>query len=1536
MESLFKNLYLPGADQQELSPTFAETMGAAFGLENDVVNLYDYLTKPAYTPDLSFNFKERFNRDKLPIDMMPILSRAKSEGEYNALLAQARDEYKKKAVLAASGWTGTVAAIGAGVLSPTSFIPFVGQGKRGWAFAEVLGLSAAAATAQNAALYLNQATRTEAELYSGIALDTLLGGMLGGAWLTMSKSGRARLAGELDFRQQHFDVPTGPMDLGGAERKLQRVEYPSRAEYEVASKTPSPVRDVAATPAAKIEPPKTQPGVTRVYFSGNLSDDAEIKIGSTDREAMAAKDEAAPLYYVDLPEDSARFSTFETDLSPEEVKGLREIYRGRGDADAEVKDLLAQVEEGEAQKAAEDGMAPTIGEEAISKTGKAADSDAAGAQVTRRRNTSGAAPAPNKVRQALLDAVGKVSPQYRMLTNRFFPSLRDAIARLDMSGLKQGNLEHMEPSAKGGTAIERIRGHGTRLVDFAVTLDREFYNYIYDGAKGLDFNSPALTQLKTTFFGTPPGKLNWQEFKAAVFDGQNTGKFAPELANSVQAFDRFFKHYTAALKDYMDEFAREGREVEPLFKELLSDEMGEGVTGYAHHMFDGRKIMEQMSEFIDDFSSFYERQLTEDYGNDYKKYVKRKSRLEYEQMLDKLSSEELSSQLAGVENDIEFLEQMPEWQDYRQQRLDILRASREENWTKEQLKGHLNELKDNAPPTVLELMSERKRLMGQSKLMRNMGGDADAVGEKLQAEIAKADGLIDEMFRSTIPRIQKADLDIGKLQAKGDAALNAAAKDLASVVKGLEKRRAQMAKLLSSSRNNSLSRAKVNEQLEALAVKYAAMQERLSAVQGQNMALDARLSEINLLREDAIADATRLVRSRAARLEDLEEKLEKVAAKKLAPEDKVKNAERIETELYDNDRNFDLKWGKRGDQSGDSLSGTPDFRERALEMATLLHQKLTNSEIELSPAWHALRQDARGAELLRVMKIPYDLKQRWLVKDVEIVTRSYARVMAPDLEIWRASDGSVNGKSWLSAMQEEATAHYTRIGTSKYVKLPAGWSDKAKNIIHRVQESIADFGETDELYLDAKSFSNEPGPGFIELTPELRTQLGQAVAAAAKDQTRNLDVAIQRLRNTRGVPQNGNGLGYRVGKFVKSLNVATMMGGVITASVSDIARPISSYGVKQVYRHGWKPFISGLIGQGGDFRVKSKEVNRRTGVNLEPMLHGRSQSVFDLAEDSIGRTKLERGVQFAANKMGLVAAYDYWTAGMKVITANVTHATLAEYIPQVAKAYRDGVEPVGDTLAMRTWLRKNGLRDLDIHRIALQMEAPGGMERFSNGGVLPNLGAWNDAAAYKAYQAAVLSEVNKLIVTPGLERPNFMDENMAWSVLTQFKSFVYASNSRMLMSNLQGNDPYLMQGVTFSLAFGAVSYYTYALSAGGKTYEKAMEGDVEHWAWEAFHRSGLLGVLSLGTDLAAEIPWLSEAAPQNPIFQKPTGILGAFLGPTYGQAEKMAEFIMKAKTDDPKQKARNLRNLRQVWVPYQNHFLLRQLIDRAADAMFGG
>jgi hypothetical protein len=1565
MDNLIQPITLPIADPVNIEPSARDTTRSAFSLGSDVANIYEYLNRPMFSPDLTFDFAKEFKTRNLPMNMMVRLADSKSAAELDFRVAKAAKEERDKMVLAASGWSGTVAALGAGILSPTVFIPLVGQARGAKGVAQMFALAGAAAGAQNAALFLNQETMTQAELFNGVAMDTLLLGLMGGAYMGLTRPARVKLQKDIARNSTKVDMPQGPMDVLRLPPKPLQIEDMTKAQVKeeviaegirdpgtiqqmldetVDADMYVPLRNRALT----IEKPKRRKAKDGVELSGFGGSWLEAKIaeGVTARFVKASSGSkffVGGEYSISLHLDDGTEIRINQPRDPNMesfvLAGRTPFYKqaelvealAKGELDDQLYKMLEAADEGD--------MARFDMKETIPNSNLNADTPAVSrgageggslsAAARKTRNTLGAQKAPNKAQQAALDTLGRMSPAYRMLTQPLFASLRHASALMETAGIRQAGLAVMEASAKEGSLIERIRGYDPYKVEFFKALDRHYYTYVYDGVEGFDMNIEAFTQLRSQFGTLPPGKISWPEFKREVFEQLNTGEVQPEFAPAVADFKKFFAEYNSRHKEYMKEMEASGDEFEPLYKELLEDDLGDGITDYAHHIPDQNKIIDNLAEFINDFGAYNEKAMLEAYEKAAKAFTKDKLKLEFEREVVGLTETELVARMEEVESDIVFLDELPEMVDYRNERLALTRQAKEEGWSKEELKVQMKDLNDNLSKEVKGWLEERKKLLALGRLYKKYGAKTTEKVSNLQASATKLTDDIADMFRTPPARLSTTDVALAKTQKAKEALLGKTTKDLKKAIAALEKRRLALEKLAVSKRQNSASRVVAQEYFAKAKARHDDMFERLTVAQGRSVGLDAWLSEINLVREDVIADLTRLVRSKASRAQDLEEAAAKEVKEKapLTAEERSKSGAQIDEELY----NLEVKFSNQYGVDDPEVDPVPDFKEQSRDLATVLAQKLTNTEIELSPAYHALRQDARSAELLRVWKTPFALKKKWLINDVELIASAYDRVMAPDLELWRAF-GSPSGKNVIGEMNDELTVLMNKLATAQFVKLPKGWVDASAKYIDQVAKRLFDFGAGEDLFLTEKNFSDTPDMGYQPLTQELRQQIGRYFTAETKKQTYNFDVAIQRLRAQRGVPRDASSMWWRGGRMIKNLNVLTMMGVSTISSISDMARPIWKHGPTKVFKHGWQPFVKNVTENDKAFRLKSKELNRKIGLNLEPVLHSRAQGLFDLAEDTIGKTKLERGVTLATQKMGLIALYDYWTAGMKTISGNVAHATFAEYIPTVAKAWRENAEFTGDLLTMRTNLREAGLSDLMIHRIAQQMEAPNGVEYFSNGGVLPNVHLWDDPQAFRAYQAAVASEVNKLIVTPGLERPNVVDENMAYSLLFQFKSFLFASNSRMVMSALQGNDPYLMQGVAFSLAFGALSYYTYAYAAGGRTLEDMKEMSPEAWVWEATKRSGILGALSIGADAAERTPWISgDDSPM--VFRKPSGLLGVFLGPTYTQADRL--FTVAATLDNEDQE-QNMRRLRQVFIPYQNHFLFRQLFDRVAEAMFGG
>jgi hypothetical protein len=558
---------------------------------------------------------------------------------------------------------------------------------------------------------------------------------------------------------------------------------------------------------------------------------------------------------------------------------------------------------------------------------------------------------------------------------------------------------------------------------------------------------------------------------------------------------------------------------------------------------------------------------------------------------------------------------------------------------------------------------------------------------------------------------------------------------------------------------------------------------------------------------------------------------------------------------------------------GELEPGKVEFTAQARVDAQELFKKIMGQPMRVVGA--DILTAARGPQIQRRLNIPLEMKMKWLVRDPELVVRSHGHTMFPDMELYRMT-GSVNGKT----ITDEVTLDYDR-ALGKLSELP-------------------------------------PGAAREEASVKLRRDY--------EDTMRDWGVLIDRFRHQRSQPTNANGFGYRMGRFVMQANVTTKMGGVVIASLPDAARPLFRYGVSTVFSTAWKPLITDLP------RIKSIRAEaERFGIALDPILHGRAAAIADVFDNQATRQNMaEKGMEFLANKTGFVALFDRWTAEMKYIATNAVFAEVSHAVRVISNQNLFSAKEVAKATES---MQRAGLGQDMAKRIWAQYQLPGGSTKFKDDFSLPNTEAWDDFDALMTMKSTVNGIVNDLIITPGLDRPSWMDENMAYKMVGQFRTFTFSSTIRVLMSGLQEPDMAYMQGVMFSLALGAMSYYTWAAATGGKAYEEMSKASADKFLYEAVGRSGVLGILSEGQKIGEQIPGISEMAifgAQEGRSQRANSLLGAILGPSYGTAEKLATVLQGM--NDPTQAT--FKAARSAMVPYQNVFYLRGLLDKMQNSLF--
>jgi hypothetical protein len=224
-------------------------------------------------------------------------------------------------------------------------------------------------------------------------------------------------------------------------------------------------------------------------------------------------------------------------------------------------------------------------------------------------------------------------------------------------------------------------------------------------------------------------------------------------------------------------------------------------------------------------------------------------------------------------------------------------------------------------------------------------------------------------------------------------------------------------------------------------------------------------------------------------------------------------------------------------------------------------------------------------------------------------------------------------------------------------------------------------------------------------------------------------------------------------------------------------------------------------------------------------------------------------------------------------------------------------------------------------------------DAFSNGGGeiidgvrAPNTASWTDKEAARMLSYAVQREADIAVVTPGLEKPLFMDRATG-SLMMMFKSFTAAAHQRLLIANLQKADFNTLQGLFISIALGALSYRLYTAVSGQPASDRPQD-----WVKEGISRSGVMGWFEEANSMAAkttggraDIYRMIGADRELSRMQSRSALSGAF-GPMFGQAEKALGAVNAVGTGNwSGQTTNDVRKL----LPFQNLWALRLALDEA-------
>lgn len=1071
------------------------------------------------------------------------------------------------------------------------------------------------------------------------------------------------------------------------------------------------------------------------------------------------------------------------------------------------------------------------------------------------------------------------------------PLVRFRTAQLSDAGLD------VEGVPRGGTVENRVKVYEGQLAMSIKKLDEAYANYFFDRA-----NSGFMRQLGANVQSLVArgDKLTKREFAEQVAIAMENGDqhAIPQVAEVAQF----------ARKNLIDPVFEKAAEAK-LFKRLELNEKGEvevkGDLTYLTRDYNVEAIGRRPDRFVAILQKHIEDTLQADFQAALEKVVKKQAK--DKQLLTDMKRpfEEIEKLLAGFRKE---LKQMDEGRLGADAELDDLVAnlrsrSRDKALTPEQraaAKEELKQIENSDDPFFQERREKRKELR---KRITNLNRAAAMWAKKQDGKLERINRLEELQFNSIDRAIRKGQKFFAKLEGMSDDEFDTQLSELLDQFEGLgkqfdrlEERIGEVAKDSDFIIEDEVAAGDALAKAEFKQMGVAARMNRVAERIEQVDSTDREAVRL-LLREEydaMVAHAARLNARRAARAQRLREQ-----AGALDPKIVEERIAELESTIPDRAASFRERWRERGAEGDIPLAPgvKAQFGSEAERLAREIMERIMGTNVRLTG--FDVLYEARGPMLARMLDIPAEKLRdtdgvSFLERDVEKLWTKYIRTLAPDIEVTKAF-GELD-------VESGRPIAFTEINEEEF--------NRAKAL-----------GEE----MDAAFAKKHPNPTDAQQA-KYQEQRDKAMSKLHEEYNlgrKNLMAMLDRIRHTWGVPKDPAGFAARAARTIMNLNVLRFMGGTAVASIPDIAQPIMRYGAGRVFRDGYLPMISNFRA----LRATHREL-QLAGASLDIILHSRAYQMWDVGDYMVRGSKFEKAIEWSSNKMGLLALFDVWTVAMKQVAGATAIAQTLDDIAIIAQG--------GAVSGATQRLARHGISGDMAMTIWNELQRAGGGEKI-DGIWWPNTDAWQNAEAVMAFRAALVGQVNSTIITPGVERPLWSDANLGLRMISQFKSFAFSSTTKTLMAGLQKRDMAVVTGVMVSLALGALSYYIYAMTAGGAVQAKmeAALDDLNGEGWkvfadEAMARSGVFGALGLMQGALSEIPLSAPYvtfAGQRTSRRGGESVVESTLGPSFDMLTTAANVV--AGMDDPTQSTvRQASNL----LPLQNHFLLRQAFDKIAEA----
>lgn len=451
------------------------------------------------------------------------------------------------------------------------------------------------------------------------------------------------------------------------------------------------------------------------------------------------------------------------------------------------------------------------------------------------------------------------------------------------------------------------------------------------------------------------------------------------------------------------------------------------------------------------------------------------------------------------------------------------------------------------------------------------------------------------------------------------------------------------------------------------------------------------------------------------------------------------------------------------------------------------------------------------------------------------------------------------------------------------------------------------FGSVD-LKEQIRKINDEADFKISQATDEKRRIL---LEKQRKHAIRDVEGIRDRLRGQYALPSTPDGMVLRAGRVVRNLNYLRLLGGMTVSAIPDLGKIVFTHGLASTFKDGFVPLIKNLKA----FRLAAEEV-KLAGTALDMVLDSRAMSMADITGDFGRHSAFERGIKAASSRFGVVSLMAPWNASAKQFAGMVTMTNIL----RASKRIADGTATPKD-------IRNLAAASIDADtakKIASEFAKHGDEQ---SGVLLAKAADWGDSGAREAFRAAVVREVDKIVVTPGQDKPLWMSTELG-KTIGQFRTFGVSSMQKTTLAGLQQRDAATLNGIMVMLGLGAVTYWAKESIAGREVSDNPMQ-----WAVEAADKSGLLAYIMDANNIVEKATrgrvGTSALTGEEVSRYSSRNVYGAFLGPS---ADAVADvFQLSGSIFAGDMSKSDLHKARQL-LPLQNLFYIRGLFNQVEGA----